>query len=149
MVNTFLLCKSFVESAKLLDSRRLNKQCTEAKQIINALEQMQSKSMDDKKLGFTKHPALLQWKDHVDALKYYYNVHREEALEREIKISTPAYTFTCPVEEIKMPWFVDCPHFWYSHCAALYLKMKWRLQGCKTSISKDLFKIRIFLAIQR
>lgn len=142
MVNTFLLCKNFVESAKLLDSRRLNKQCTEAKQIIEAIERMHSKSVD--KSGFTKHPALLQWKDYVDALKYYYNVHREEALEREIKISAPAYTFACPVEEIKIPWFVDCPHFWYSHCAALYLKMKWHYKYVKLVFPRIYLKYGYF-----
>ena len=140
MVNTFLVCRDFAKSAALLDSRRLNKQCTEAKQIIDALARMSSESSSTDKenkeskekrivIGFRNHPAVLQWRGYEDALKYYFNVHRAEALKREIKITASCYTDLGPGGEIKTPWFVNCPHYWYSHCASLYRKQRWTYEG--------------------
>lgn len=129
MVNTFLVCRDFAESARQLDTRRLNKQITETGQAITTIQLLKEESKEEgkekKMIGFSRHPAVLQWKDHLDALKHYFNVHRLEALERGIKITAPAYTLSCSVEDIVIPWFVNCPHFWYSHCAALFLKEKW------------------------
>jgi hypothetical protein len=164
MVNTFLLCRDFRVSASLLNDQRLNKQLVEAKQIIDANDQSRCQGQK-KKIGFLNHPASIQWRNHLDGLKYYYNVHRQEALDRGFLIKTSAYAlggayappFTplcsplpSPPSSLSslpsqsngglkggevpllgasapppLPWFVDCPHYWYSHCASLYRKQSW------------------------
>lgn len=127
MVNTFLtrLGKdNFARSAQDLDTQRLNKQCVEAKQIISAIIATAA-GKPGKKPGFSNHPATKQWQGHLDALKYYFNVHRLEAIKRGTKMSMLAYDNLPLADDIVMPWFVQCPHFVYSHCAQLYKKMKW------------------------
>lgn len=127
MVNTFLVCSDFAESASKLDSQRLLKQCVEAKQIIENIRAFKK----GKWTGFQNHPASVQWRDHLDALKLYFNLHLATYKKRrneegksfksdklvEYKIPDP--------KEILLPSFVHCPHYWYSHRAALYRKMKW------------------------
>jgi len=50
--------------------KRLNCQCKEAKQIIDILE---NEDKNTKKRGWINHPAVLQWKNYLNALKLYYN----------------------------------------------------------------------------
>lgn len=116
MVNTFLTSSDFTISAKLLDNKRLFKQCVEAKQIVELLT---DDSIESKK-GFINHPAVIQWKNHVPALKHYFNCHLEEVFFRgHWKTQMVKYQIN---EEIQYPWFVDCQQLHYSHMASLSRK---------------------------
>lgn len=115
MVNTFLTSADFSSSAKILDNKRLFKQCVEAKQIINLLEQN-----DGDKQGFKSHPAVKQWVGYANALKNYYNCHLKEVLNRgHWKTKMQFYDITQPIEN---PWFVSCQQLHYSHMASLFRK---------------------------
>lgn len=76
MVNTFLISSDFTETARILDSRRLLKQRVEAKQIIDSIELG---------TGWKHHPATKMWRNHVDALKQYYNCMVKESMRRGYK----------------------------------------------------------------
>lgn len=78
MVNTFVLtARSLAENALMLDWRRLGKQRVEAFQIIQTLSG-QSK-------GWRNHPATLMWKNHINALKLYFNSVVKEWVRRGYK----------------------------------------------------------------
>lgn len=64
-MQTFMPVPSFIETAQILDYRRLGKQRVEAFQIIRTLE--------NNLVAWANHPAVLMWKDHVTCLKHYYN----------------------------------------------------------------------------
>ena len=115
MVNTFLIASDFNVSAKLLDNKRLFKQCVEAKQIINILT-----DINQTKKGFKSHPAVKQWTGYTNSLKNYYNCHLKEVLSRgHWKTQMQYYDINGLIEN---PWFVSCSQFLYSHMASLYRK---------------------------
>ena len=62
-MQTFLPYPSFIESAKVLDWRRLGKQRVECKQIYNALTMP--------KYGWQNHPAVKMWRGHEAILAIY------------------------------------------------------------------------------
>jgi hypothetical protein len=62
-MQTFLPYPSFLESAKVLDNKRLGKQRVEAYQILRVLTG-QSK-------GWRNHPAVQMWKGHEFSLRCY------------------------------------------------------------------------------
>ena len=66
-MQTFLPHKSFNESFKVLDYRRLGKQRVEAYQILNVLLGR------TKTKGWVNHPATKMWKGYENALKQYLN----------------------------------------------------------------------------
>ena len=66
-MQTFLPYKSFNESFKVLDYRRLGKQRVEAYQILNVLLSR------TKTKGWVNHPATKMWKGYENALKQYLN----------------------------------------------------------------------------
>ena len=66
-MQTFLPYKSFDESFKSLDYRRLGKQRVEAYQILNVLLNR------TKTKGWINHPATKMWKGYENALKQYLN----------------------------------------------------------------------------
>ena len=66
-MQTFLPYKSFDESFKSLDYRRLGKQRVEAYQILNVLLGR------TKTKGWVNHPATKMWKGYENALKQYLN----------------------------------------------------------------------------
>lgn len=57
-----------LETAKVLDKRRLNKQIIECRQILNAINGAKA---------WRNHPVVLQYRDYVDWLKLYTNVLEE------------------------------------------------------------------------
>ena len=75
-MQTFLPYRSFEESARCLDYKRLGKQRVEAKQILNALDP----NYDGK--GWVNHPATLMWKGYEDCLKRYSNAMIKEWVKR-------------------------------------------------------------------
>ena len=66
-MQTFLPYKSFNESFKVLDYRRLGKQRVEAMLILNVLLGRR------KTKGWVNHPATKMWKGYENALKQYHN----------------------------------------------------------------------------
>jgi hypothetical protein len=64
-VQTFLPYPSFVESARVLDNKRLGKQRVEAMQILNALHRESG--------GWVNHPAVKMWRGHEEALRLYHD----------------------------------------------------------------------------
>lgn len=78
-MQTFLPFIEFSQSAKALDSKRLNKQILEGYQILNVL------SNDDPHAGWRNHPAVKMWRGHEGALWDYVFACVREADERGIK----------------------------------------------------------------
>ena len=114
MVNTFIIANTPQQCAKLLDYRRLGKQRVEAYQIINILtNKTNSKS-------WSNHPATKMWKDHVDALKYYYNCCVREWIERKYKNNMQLYEIN--EENIVLPWWFTWKPLQLSHQCSLLRK---------------------------
>ena len=113
MVVTFLVSENFIDTAKILDDRRLLKQRVEAKQIIDAL----LKGSDAK--GWKHHPATLMWTGCVDALKLYYNMIVTECILRGKNNNMPLYEIDVAP---KMPFWMGNKKVHYSHIARLLAK---------------------------
>ena len=73
-MQTFLPLPDFVESAKVLDYRRLGKQRVECKQILNALDGLSS--------SWRNHPAVLMWEGYEFQLCQYAVIICEEWIRR-------------------------------------------------------------------
>jgi hypothetical protein len=78
-MQTFMPFKSFVNTARALDNKRLNKQILECYQILNVL------SNDDPHAGWRNHPAVKMWRGHELGLYDYTMVMVDEANIRGIK----------------------------------------------------------------
>ena len=76
-MQTFLPYDDFIESAKVLDWRRLGKQRVEVKQLLNALE--------GKSKGWVNHPATKMWRGYETALKAYGDIIIVEWVSRGYK----------------------------------------------------------------
>lgn len=77
MMQTFLVSERFIDTAKVLDYRRLGKQRVEAWQILQALSG-QSK-------GWQTHPAVRMWQGYEYALALYGTVVCNEWIARGYK----------------------------------------------------------------
>lgn len=115
MVNTFLPHANFSESASVLDVKRLGKQRLEARQIIRILEGQTTTK------GYRNHPAVIMWKDNVEALKLYYNIIVKEWIRRGYKNTMELYEIGSETN-ISMPWWMNSKRFHYSHQASLIRK---------------------------
>lgn len=78
-MQTFLPSSNFIVSAKMLDSKRLNKQILEGYQILNVLSEM------SKGNGWKNHPAVKMWRGHEMTLLEYIKAMINEAKKRGIK----------------------------------------------------------------
>jgi len=120
MVNVFIPLSDPHEIAKVLDDRRLGKQRVEAKQIITII------SGQAKSNAWANHPVVLMWKDHLEELKYYYDVMILEWVGRGFKNTMPLYGIyqipTSAHKRPKMPWFMYCKPVLLSHQASLLRK---------------------------
>ena len=76
-MQTFLSEPTFAASAKALDSKRLNKQLLEGRQMLNALAGNQK--------GFVNHPATQMWKGHEHRFLDYLNEVATEMMNRNIQ----------------------------------------------------------------
>lgn len=81
-MQTFLPYKDFTETAKVLDSKRLNKQVLECYQILNVL------SNPDPRAGWRNHPAVKMWRGSEKILWGYAMTMLFEASSRGIKTDT-------------------------------------------------------------
>ena len=75
-MQTFLPYKSFKESLKSLDWRRLGKQRVEARQVLNILRDKTSTK------GWRNHPITRMWEGYDNALAEYMNLCIQEWIDR-------------------------------------------------------------------
>jgi hypothetical protein len=78
-MQTFFPHSNIYESARALDSKRLNKQILEAYQILKVLSGASPTG------GWRNHPAVLMWKGHEYSLRSYAKIMIAEANQRGIK----------------------------------------------------------------
>lgn len=103
-MQTFLPYPDFESSAKVLDSKRLGKQRSEAKILIDTLLQRPTSSGKIRR-GWIAHPATMMWAGYENALKLYYNTILQEWIDRGYN-NTMA--FEDIPEKIEMPpWMGD------------------------------------------
>jgi hypothetical protein len=116
-MQTFLPYRSFRESAKVLDWRRLGKQRVEGMQIINAIEGKKRKDGKPYK-GWLNHPATVMWRPYVNALKHYTNVVIREWIGRGYNNNMEIYK----IKQIEVPHWLGKESFHSSHRANLLRK---------------------------
>lgn len=110
-MQTFLPLPSFVETAKVLDYRRLGKQRVEAMQVLNILRGHQN--------GWSNHPAVKMWRGYDLALTQYINAMIDEWVLRGYKNNMHIYP---RLESYLLPaWFGD-QQFHASHRSNLLRK---------------------------
>lgn len=100
VMQTFLPYESFQRSLEVLDYRRLGKQRVEARQLIDTILGVPTKS-GKPRTGWLNHPAAVMWRDHVCALMFYHNMAIDEWVRRGYnntmpKIATDPYKLTYP-----------------------------------------------------
>lgn len=111
-MQTFLPYPDFRESLRCLDYRRCGKQRVEAYQIIGTLRNGSR---------WRNHPAVLMWKDNIEALMLYYNVSLEVWREKgfnNIKLEP----FPCS-PTVRMPAWLGLDVFHASHRSNLLRKL--------------------------
>lgn len=125
-MQTFLPYKSFIQSAKVLDSKRLNKQILEGYQILKVL------NSPDPRAAWRNHPAAKMWEGHETSLYHYVLVMVAEADLRGIKTDKNLHNIN-ELRKVTYPnWGMEEPE-WYnnddkvnriteSHRANLYRK---------------------------
>jgi hypothetical protein len=111
-MQTFLPFIEFSESAKALDSKRLNKQILEGYQILNVL------SNDDPRAGWRNHPAVKMWRGHEVALWNYIFECVEEADRRGIKTDKNVENLRALRDRAGHMWGYGLPE-WFSNAEAL------------------------------
>jgi hypothetical protein len=87
-MNTFLPYKSFKQSARCLDNKRLGKQRVECYQIMLVLLDLQPRLKNSKKKerkGWKNHPAVLMWKGYEGQLYIYWTEISDEWKKRGFK----------------------------------------------------------------
>lgn len=99
-MQTFLPHMSFILSAFVLDLKRLNKQITEAKQILNAL----NRKRHGVKAGWQNHPAVRMWEGYEPALMHYHNACVRMWWERGYSSHS---MLTQPHDPAMPPWWGD------------------------------------------
>jgi hypothetical protein len=118
-MQTFLPYDSFVQSAQVLDNKRLGKQRVETLQILHALS--------GKKSGWINHPAVKMWKGYEEALRLYgiaicsewkLRGFKDTCLEKISAIISPP---TDP-RTIRIPWWLGNTDFHTSHKSNLMRK---------------------------
>jgi hypothetical protein len=125
-MQTFLPFKSFRDSAKALDNKRLNKQILEGYQILKVL------SSDDPHAGWRNHPAVKMWRGHEVILWNYIFECVEEADRRGIKTDKNVENLHALREVFSSRWGSTLPKWWSdqeamnrlvtTHRANLYVK---------------------------
>lgn len=116
-MQTFLPYKSFVETAKCLDWRRLGKQRVEALQLLNALRDGG---------GWINHPATKMWRDHSNALIEYGVVICDEWIARGFEDTCRAKILAHKTGDAVLPSWLGDSAFHASHRSNLLRKdSKW------------------------
>lgn len=108
-MQTFLPSMDFMESAKILDSKRLNKQILEGYQILNVL------SGRSKTGGWRNHPAVLMWRGFERGLWIYIQAMLLEAKSRGIKTENNESNLNNLKDSCWEDWGEEAPSFWFDH----------------------------------
>jgi hypothetical protein len=100
-MQTFIPYPDFLESAKVLDYRRLGKQRVEAYQILLVLT--------GTNYHWKNHPAVKMWQGYEESLKLYINTFINEWVDRGYKNNMSLYY----IDESKlvMPWWLGNEDF--------------------------------------
>lgn len=106
-MQTFLPYKDFVRTAKVLDSKRLNKQILEGYQLLKVL------SGGNPKAAWYNHPAARMWAGHEGHLWDYIMVMVDEANERGIKTDKNLENLHALKAAVGADWNYDAPD-WFS-----------------------------------
>lgn len=113
MMQTFIPCRTYVESASVLDWRRLGKQRLEALQIYLIISGIAPKSR------WRNHPAVRMWRGYTDHLAAYYNTILSEWIRRGF--NNTMQFLSCDIIGVPKPaWLTD--EFMAAHRAALLAK---------------------------
>jgi len=108
-MQTFLPYPEFVETAKVLDYRRLGNQRVEARKILSTISNGG---------GWSNHPAVRMWRGYEAALTKYSNIMIQEWIRR-------GYRNTMEIIDpgiVKLPPWVGDPAFHASHRGNLLRK---------------------------
>lgn len=126
-MQTFLPYSDFQECAKCLDMKRLGKQRSEGKQILEALHYIETndfykinKKGKRVRRGWLSHPAVLMWKGYEDCLKLYLNIIMIEWADRGYINNMDFWEL--PEGKIKMPPWLGDEAIHYSQKANLVRK---------------------------
>jgi len=111
VMQTFLPVPDYILSAQSLDSKRLGKQRSEAKIILNTLY--------GKSAGWSFHPAVRMWTGFEKALESYFDVISMEWINRGYMHNMCLYNNKTPFEY--PPWFGN-EEFHLSHQSNLIRK---------------------------
>ena len=114
-MQTFLPNKSFEETAKVLDWRRLGKQRVEGMQIINAIN-------NPKQKGWVNHPVTVMWRPYVECLKLYTNTIITEWIKRGYNNTMTLYDIKLNLDMVDIPHWLGNEKFHSSHRANLLRK---------------------------
>lgn len=143
-MQTFLSEPTFEASAAVLDSKRLNKQLLEGRQILAALA--------GETKGWVNHPATKMWRGYEAALGSYLAAVAEECDKRGIKTEANWNTILTIMdsqgwfaqEMVMPPWWdengTEMDRIVYTHRTALYHKDPvhyWEYKMCAETIDND------------
>lgn len=115
-MQTFLPYPNFESSASVLDKKRCWKQVIEAKQIYQALTDINSPSH-----RFINHPAVQMWEGYEEFLARYFNVFLAWSKFTH-KIRTNMSPLPITKDAVKAPWWFGNNGFHRSHRARLLEK---------------------------
>jgi hypothetical protein len=113
-MQTFLPYANFVESARVLDYRRLGKQRVEAKQLLNALR--------NPRAGWANHPAAKMWRGHEAALRLYHDACIAEWCARGYRNTMQLLASRADARRATMPPWFGAKTFHASHRSNLLRK---------------------------
>ena len=126
MVQTFMPYPDFVRTAECLDWRRLGRQRTECKMILDTLDDIVKRPVlppnGTKTRTWRNHPAVKMWQGYETALKLYMNAVIREWIKRGYVNNIDLWNFDEVAITVQMPkWFGD-DRLHSSHRAALLKK---------------------------
>lgn len=108
-MQTFLPHPDFSESAAVLDSKRLNKQLLEGRQVYGILSSGRTTG------GWVRHPAVLMWKGYHTALYRYLEAIKDECVARGIQtdknwnaiLEMRKWDYGTGINLVMPPWWND------------------------------------------
>lgn len=125
-MQTFLPYKSFTESVRCLDDKRLGKQRVEAAQILTILTSTYVVPISKfgqpvtQRQSWTQHPAVKMWRGYEESLKVYYNLCRAEWIARGFTNNLPP--LVVGTWQVALPTWIGHEEFHASHRSNLLRK---------------------------
>lgn len=124
-MQTFLPYSDFVESARVLDYRRLGKQRVETFQLLNVIRGVDKFGEPKQHKGWVNHPATVMWRQYPTALAEYGAVMCQEWVRRGYNDSLlPKFQeyLSLSLDEWELPYWLEDPAFHRSHQSNLLRK---------------------------